>query len=127
MHHHPMPRRRLLPLPHVVAVDVDGTLIVDGRVNVGLVAWLRDQHAKGAQLLLWSMRGEAYARRAAETAGIVCLFAHILSKPGYIVDDKGWTWVRDTKILPILPNGASGIEALQARNAGDATPVWVES
>ena len=92
-------RKQPLPPPRVIAVDVDGTLIVNGGINARVVSYCQAKHADGWTLLLWSTRGEQHARKAAQEAGIAHLFEHILSKPGHIVDDKGWTWVRFTKIV----------------------------
>jgi len=27
------------------------------------------------------------------------IFDHVLSKPGYVLDDKGWTWVKFTRVI----------------------------
>ena len=92
-------RRQKHPPPRVIAVDVDDTLMVRGRVNAPLVEWCRRKRAEGFALILWSSRGEAHARRAAELAGLEDCFAVILSKPGYIVDDQGWSWVKYTRVV----------------------------
>ena len=88
-----------------IAVDVDGTLFVRGRVNTALVEWLVARKAEGAELLLWSARGRSYAQHAAEAAQIAELFDHIAAKPGYIVDDKGWAWTRYTKRIRMGEGG----------------------
>lgn len=85
--------------PKIIAVDVDGTLVIKGRGNTKLIQWLKAQHAAGYVLILWSMRGERYAEMVANELGIRDLFTHVLGKPGYVVDDKGWGWIRDTKVV----------------------------
>ena len=95
-----MARRRFRP-SRTIAVDVDGTLTHRGAKNVRLIAWLREQKAKGFKLLLWSAQGQAHAQRAADAYGIATLFDTITGKPGYIVDDKGWGWIRGTRVLRV--------------------------
>ena len=86
-----------------IAVDVDGTLLLEGGGrNEAVIAWLRIQHAAGYKLLLWSGRGEGHARAAAEFCGVTSLFCVILEKPGYILDDHGWNWVRFTGVVRSL-------------------------
>ena len=91
------PHCRPIPPPRVIFCDVDGTLIVSGMVNARLVDWLRLRHADGFELVLWSSRGREHAEKAASVAGCADLFRSIVSKPGYIVDDKGWTWIKYTR------------------------------
>lgn len=86
----------------VIAVDVDETLIVRGSVNGILVSRLRTLRADGYQLILWSARGEAYSKNVAAACGVADLFDHIISKPGYLVDDQGWAWTRYTQVLPVF-------------------------
>lgn len=85
--------------PKVVAVDVDGTLQIRGEPNEKLIEWCREKRADGFSLMLWSSRGEVNARHYAELFGVVDLFDVICSKPGYIVDDKGWRWTQYTRIV----------------------------
>ena len=82
--------------PNWIYVDVDGTLCH------AVIEWCRRQKTeRGTRLVLWSSRGQEHARRQAERFGCVDLFEAILSKPGRIVDDMGWGWVRYTRaILP---------------------------
>jgi hypothetical protein len=96
---HPPCVTALFPPPKVIAVDVDGTLSQAGRPNEKLIAYCRRKKADGFALLLWSSRGEAHAREMAERFGVTDLFSHILSKPGFIVDDQGWTWTRYTGVV----------------------------
>jgi ribonucleotide monophosphatase NagD (HAD superfamily) len=84
------------PTPRIIYVDVDGTLINGVVPNASLVAWLRQRKADGFRLFLWSMRGDEHALAAATLAGCVDVFDAILPKPGHILDDKGWAWIRDT-------------------------------
>lgn len=87
------PRRR------VIAVDVDGTLHRSGIPNKEAIEWLRNQKKKGFKLILWSSRGEDYARRAAEKLEVIDIFDVIISKPGYILDDDGWRWIKFTCVV----------------------------
>ena len=90
------------PPPRVIAVDVDGTLQINGACNRRLVEWCERQKASGFYLMLWSSRGEAHARNVAEAFGIVQLFDLICSKPGYVVDDQGWGWIKYTRVINSL-------------------------
>lgn len=87
------------PPPRVIAVDVDSTLQVGGVANLKLIDWCRARKAAGFTLVLWSSRGEAHARTVAEKFGVAELFTHILSKPGYVVDDQGWGWIKYTRVV----------------------------
>jgi hydroxymethylpyrimidine pyrophosphatase-like HAD family hydrolase len=88
-----------LPPPRTIAVDVDGTLHREGISNTRLILWLEEQKAAGYSLMLWSMRGEEHARRVASHCNAEHLFDLICSKPGYVVDDQGWQWIKETKII----------------------------
>jgi len=88
--------------PRTIAVDVDGTLIVHDVLNTVLVEWCHVRKGEGYTLILWSQRGERYARGVVREWRLDGLFDHIISKPGYIVDDKGRTWIRDTKVIQRL-------------------------
>ena len=83
----------------MIAVDVDGTLHRYGKLNEPLIAWCRKQKEAGFQLMLWSSRGQSYAKAAAEELGVVDLFDVICSKPGFVVDDQGWSWIKFTRIV----------------------------
>ena len=87
------------PKQKVIAVDVDDTLIIDGKPNYDLIIWLNDKINEGYQLILWSMRGYKHAKHTAQRLGIEHLFQTIMSKPGYIVDDDGWNWTRYTEVI----------------------------
>ncbi len=88
-----------LPPTRCIAVDVDGTLIYSGRLNQRLADWCEAKKVAGWDVVLWSARGRKYAEKVAEKFGIVGTFTSIVGKPGYIVDDLGWQWVRGTKIV----------------------------
>jgi len=89
-------------VPDVVYIDVDGTLLVDDRVNHDLVTWARRQHSEGKQLIVWSARGAGNAKRAVELCGMGDIVTHALSKPGYVVDDLA---ARFTQYMEIIhPN-----------------------
>lgn len=91
-----------LPLPKVLAVDVDGTLKTSGgEVRQGVLARVLTMKADGFKVMLWSMRGEDYTRRFADGNGIAELFDVICGKPGHIIDDAGWGWTKQTKLHPV--------------------------
>ena len=93
--------KRELPPPRVIAVDVDGTLHICGEPNTRAIEWLKARKAEGFTLMLWSMRGEAHARLISGQMGCADLFDVIVSKPGYILDDEGWGWIRRTQLARI--------------------------
>lgn len=97
---------RLPPPPRVIAVDVDDTLHGKSGCNTRLIAWCRQQKMAGFYLMLWSSRGEAHARNRAIQRGVVELFDLICSKPGYVVDDQGWGWIKYTKVIKSLSEAA---------------------
>ena len=45
------------------------------------------------------MAGEKHARNVAEKLKITDLFANIISKPGFILDDQGWQWTEHSKVI----------------------------
>ncbi len=81
----------------VIAIDVDGTLIINNVINDKLVTWCKQQKAAGYYMILWSARGKVHAEQAAKISELIDTFDTIISKPGYIVDDKGWSWIKYTK------------------------------
>lgn len=95
-------RRQKYPPPSVIAVDVDGTLLINGQLNQELVTWCRKKKAEGFFMMLWSAAGQKHAENASEMAGLNDVFDLILSKPGYVVDDQGWSWVKYTQIVKRL-------------------------
>ena len=94
-----MRANRDLPPPRVIAVDVDGTLHIAGEPNNKAIAWLHERKAEGFRLMLWSMRGEAHARLIAGQMQCLDLFDCIVSKPGFILDDEGWGWIKRTRVV----------------------------
>ena len=88
-------------VPDVVYIDVDGTLIINDRVNKSLVRWSRKQAAAGKQIIVWSARGEENSKRAVEMCGISDIVSHALSKPGYVVDDLGNGWTQYMNIMHV--------------------------
>ena len=89
--------RPSFPLPRVLAVDVDGTLIDGWRTNPSIVELVRQQASAGWDVVIWSMRGRLYAERAAALAGVSDL-AICIGKPGYIIDDQGLDWLRGARV-----------------------------
>jgi hypothetical protein len=89
------------PKPDVVYIDVDGTLIINDEVNHQLVAWARQKHAQGKQIIVWSARGEGNARRAVALCNISDIVSHALSKPGYVVDDLGAGFTRYMDVIHV--------------------------
>ena len=87
--------------PDVVYIDVDGTLLVDDRVNHQLVSWARRQYSEGNQIVVWSARGADNAKRAVELCGIVDIVSHTLSKPGYVVDDLGHRFTEHMEVIHV--------------------------
>jgi|688.fasta_scaffold394350_2 hypothetical protein len=98
--------RRPPPPPKWIYVDVDGTLSLGGLPNESLLEWLQAKKADGFRLVLWSARGQAHARAAAELFECSELFEAILAKPGYVVDDRAWSWIKWTRVVRSLSNGA---------------------
>ena len=78
---------------------MDGTLHIRGEPNTKAIAWLTQRKAEGFTLMLWSMRGEAHARNISNQCGCLELFDHIISKPGYVLDDLGWSWINRTQVV----------------------------
>lgn len=96
----------------VIFSDVDGTIIfwqnedgtytaptpkyaqehnLDPKVNDRAVQFLRNRHAAGATIVLWSMGGEEHCRWAAKFCGIDNIVSNYLRKPTASMDDKpGW-------------------------------------
>lgn len=90
------------PPPKVIAVDIDGTLLIGGQLNQSLVDWCQEKKQSGFRMILWSSRGLEYAQRFAERFDLCSIFDDVVSKPGYVVDDQGWRWIRYTKV--VLPS-----------------------
>lgn len=93
------PAGSMYPAPRVVAVDVDGTLLVNGEKNNAVVLWCERLKADGYVLYLWSSRGKNHAESVAGLFGVTHLFDVIMSKPGFILDDHGWSWIKFTTAI----------------------------
>lgn len=94
--------KRKYPRQKVIAIDVDNTLLNKGKVNKKLVEWCIRRKEENFTIIIWSSRGERYAKRAAHLAGLTDIATHIISKPGYIVDDQGWSWIKFTIVIKRL-------------------------
>jgi len=94
--------RRKFPKRKVIAVDVDGTLIINGTANSKLVSWIKKKKKMGFEIYIWSARGKAHADFAVEFAKIENDVDAVISKPFYIVDDLGWSWIRETEVVTEL-------------------------
>jgi len=64
-----------------------------------VIRHVRELHAQGATLYLWSSGGTEYAQRTAEELGLVDCFAGFLPKPHLIIDDQQVHEWRDCKQL----------------------------
>ena len=96
-HFNTMPK---YPPTRMIAIDVDGTLILHKiHINTALVEFCRQKKSDGFSLMLWSARGREYAETIARQFGLTDLFEVILAKPGYIVDDLGWDWIKYTQVI----------------------------
>lgn len=88
------------PPPKVLAVDIDGTLVCDRRLNGEVVRLCQAYKEKEFRLMLWSARGLSYAQAMVARYRMENLFDDVVSKPGFILDDKGWEWTRYTAVVP---------------------------
>lgn len=89
------------PRPNVIYVDVDGTLLINGRANQPVVNWVFDRHHEGNQIIVWSARGAEAARQAVEICGIGDIVSHMLSKPGQVLDDLGNRFTQYMEIIHV--------------------------
>ena len=91
---------RVLRPTKTICVDVDGTLISkSGHLNNLILEHCEDKKAAGFDIVLWSARGRVYAEEIAKRYKIEGLFFAVIGKPGYIFDDLGWLWTRNTVVL----------------------------
>lgn len=90
------------PPTKTIAIDVDGTLHTHGTLNARVVEFCQAQKARGFTLMLWSARGKQYAQSVAQKFSVTHLFDDIVSKPGYVVDDQGWNWIKYTEVIRSL-------------------------
>lgn len=81
---------------------MDGTLLIRGKLNQKLADWIQAKQLKGFETLLWSAQGKDHAQKVAERFEITGHFSAIISKPGFIVDDKSWSWIKFTKRITRL-------------------------
>ncbi|MFC3831958.1 MULTISPECIES: DUF705 domain-containing protein [Deinococcus] len=100
------------PLPLVVYVDVDETLVRNaGRARIpipGAIQHVRELAAQGAELYCWSSGGAAYARDSAREVGLEELFTAFLPKPQVMLDDQPvGTWRRLVQVYPLACAGGS--------------------
>ncbi len=76
----------------VVFIDIDDTLVrTAGTKRIPMprtLARVRDFHAQGHTLYLWSTGGSVYAEETAHELGIADLFQGFLPKPNLIIDDQ---------------------------------------
>ena len=91
-------KQKYLPARSIF-VDIDNTLHLKGVLNERLVDWCRGRKNKGFKMVLWSSRGEEYAQAFAERHDLLSVFDLIIGKPGYIVDDMGWSWIKYTRVI----------------------------
>lgn len=82
-----------------IFVDVDDTLHHEGRPIQSVIDYCRRKKAEGYTLVLWSARGQKHAENAVSVFGLHGLFTHVLSKPGAILDDRGWGWAKYTRVI----------------------------
>lgn len=90
------------PPKKTLAVDVDGTLYINGALNANVVQFCETQKANGFVLMLWSARGKEYAQSVADHFEVSHLFDVVISKPGYVLDDQGWGWIKHTNVIRSL-------------------------
>ncbi len=88
------------PKTRAIFVDVDGTLISHGRLNEAVVDYCQKVLRMDYDVVLWSARGRRYAEAVAKKHGLD-FFTAIIGKPGYIIDDLGWAWINNTKVLTL--------------------------
>lgn len=97
-------------------VDVDDTLLRSGRIVGPVATAIEAAISQGTDVVIWSARGKSHAERAAQMAG---LYGRVtcLCKPDAIIDDRGWGWVKWTRVLSAddLRAIVSGIEHLTSK------------
>jgi predicted HAD superfamily phosphohydrolase YqeG len=91
--------------PRVIFVDVDDTLVRSvGTKRIPMptvVARVRELHAQGALLYLWSSGGAEYAKSSAVELSIEHCFLAFLPKPDIYVDDQAvHEWRYCQHVLP---------------------------
>ncbi len=67
-------------------------------LNKYLLEELKDFHAMGHIIVVWSAGGEAWARKVVEAAEMSSYVTYVLSKPDFLFDDKKSTeWMPDAQ------------------------------
>lgn len=94
-------RFKKFPKTKSIFVDIDGTLISRGKLNHIIIEYCRHKKAEGFDIVLWSARGREYAEDIAAKFDLAGFFTAIIGKPGYIIDDIGWSWIKNTKHLTL--------------------------
>lgn len=94
-----------VPRPRIIFVDVDDTLVRSvGSKRIpmpAVVSRVRELHAQGAVLYLWSSGGADYARSSAVELAIDHCFAGFLPKPHVYLDDQAvHEWRECRHVLP---------------------------
>jgi len=92
-------KRQKYPPARCIGIDVDGTLVRKGRLDRRLADWAKEKKEEGFEVILWTARGRDHALRTAKKFEIEDHFTAIIGKPGYVVDDLGWTWVKFTRVV----------------------------
>jgi phosphoglycolate phosphatase-like HAD superfamily hydrolase len=64
-----------------------------------IVEWAARRRSKGYEVILWSAQGKAHADQVVASHGLEGVFSVVISKPGYILDDVGWAWIRHTRAI----------------------------
>ena len=83
-----------------VCIDVDGTLLVKGKINRNLVNWIK-LNRTNFNIYCWSLAGEDHAKEVINKFKLETLFDHVISKPHLIIDDRGWNWIKETRVIKI--------------------------
>jgi len=91
------------PERKTIYVDVDGTLLIKDRINIKLVSYIKSKKREGYDINIWSMRGKKYAEKWMIRAGLKYDVTHCLSKPGMIIDDEGWNWIKNCRVTKRCP------------------------
>jgi len=94
-----------MPLPLVVYVDVDDTLVRHAgtkRIPIpSTIAHVRLLATAGAEMWCWSTGGKDYARSMAEDLGIADCFVGFLPKPNVLIDDQSVSeWRQCVEVRP---------------------------
>jgi len=84
------------PFRKWIYIDVDGTFSFAPEI---ISLWARQMKDDGYKMILWSARGQDHAKAWADAYNCADIFEAILSKPGHIVDDQGWKWIKYTNII----------------------------